>query len=205
LFQDAEAKGIEVDVLFESEREAINRTLLMMAYNPSCARIFSSQANLQIKNAIYSVIDRLKSVNDQSSFDRVHKDILDEIVGSIDNRKTGKSPIRITYGQAQKGLNVFLKVYIDWANLPERETASTLRSLLHCPLDSIVMKSIRSLEPNLYNKYGSPPCSMRRIDSYEQYRCWQIICDEIVRRTKSPKRTIIDILWFLGSQKEKLK
>jgi hypothetical protein len=205
LKKEEKSKGIEVDELLKSEREAIDRTLLMMAYNPSCARIFSTQVNLQIKNVIYSVIKQMRSATDQNSFDRIHKDILDEIVGSIENQKTGKSPKRITYGQAQKGLNVFLKVYVDWGNLPDIDTAATLKPLLHCPLDSIVMNSIKSQEPILYKKYGCPPGSMRGIVSYEQYKTWQKLCDEIVSISNCPKRTIIDILWYLGSQKEKLK
>jgi hypothetical protein len=36
---------------------------------------------------------------------------------------------RTSYGQAQKAVNVFLKVYVDWAKLPDRRNALRLRRL----------------------------------------------------------------------------
>jgi len=46
----------------------------------------------------------------------------------------------LSYGQAQKPLNVFLKVYIDFAKQPDRELAEKLAPFLHVPLDSVVME-----------------------------------------------------------------
>ena len=42
-------------------------------------------------------------------------------------------------GRAQKPLNVFLKVYVAWARLPNATVAEMLDQLLHVPLDSVLM------------------------------------------------------------------
>lgn len=65
--------------------------------------------------------------------------------------KTAKDE-KLSYGQAQKPLNVFLKVYVDWAKLPSRELAEKLTPALHCPLDSVVMKFIKREFPDVYKE-----------------------------------------------------
>lgn len=58
----------------------------------------------------------------------------------------------ISYGQAQKPLNVFLKVFVDWAGRPTSKKASQLRMLLHVPLDSILMGEIKDKFPRQYEE-----------------------------------------------------
>lgn len=194
---------IDILELQKYEKEAIARTILMMAFNPSCARIFTEQINPRIKKEIYTIIGKLEDAKSQDSFDSIHKQVLEKIVKGIENPKAIKRSCKITYGQAQKGLNVFLKVYVDWANLPNREIAGTVRPLLHCPLDSILMKEIKERERKIYKKSGSPPCDMKSIVTYDQYISWQKIIDEIIMDMPNKKRTIVDVLWYLKSLKKK--
>ena len=195
---------INLDILRNCEQEAIDKTMLMMAYNPSCARIFSNEANKKIKKKIFSVIELLPEIKTQKKFDTVHKNILDVIVNNIKNFRKNNPSGKISYGQAQKGLNVFLKVFVDWANRPFREVSQVVRKFLHCPLDSIVMKAIKRKEKNLYKKYENLPCDLKSISTYEQYINWQRLIDEIlVNKAGSEKRTLIDVIWFLESLKRK--
>lgn len=198
------AEKINFEYLRNNEREAIDKTILMMTYNPSCARIFSNEANVKIKKRIFSIIESLPDIETQKSFDRIHKDILDGIVTNIKNfRRINPSGI-ITYGQAQKGLNVFLKVYVDWANLPSSEIADNVRAFLHCPLDSIVMKMLKRNEAELYWKHGRLPCDLKNITTYEQYFSWQKLIDKIIQgKGETEKRTLIDVIWYLESLKKK--
>jgi hypothetical protein len=59
----------------------------------------------------------------------------------------------MSYGNAQKPLNVFLKVYVDWAGKPTAELAERLRPLLHVPLDSVVMKFMKREFPADYESH----------------------------------------------------
>ena len=199
-----DVERINLEKLRDHEREAIDKTMLMMTYNPSCARIFSNEANVKIKKRIFSIIESLSDIETQKSFDRIHKDILDGIVANVKNfRRTNPSGI-ITYGQAQKGLNVFLKVYVDWANLPSPEIADNVRAFLHCPLDSFVMKTLKRSEMELYQRYARLPCDLKNITTHEQYFNWQKLIDEIIQgKGETEKRTLIDVIWYLESLKKK--
>ena len=198
------AERINLEKLRDHEKEAINKTMLMMAYNPSCARIFAHEANVRIKKRIFSIIEWLPDIKTQESFNKIHKDILDDIVANIKNFREKNPSGIITYGQAQKGLNVFLKVYVDWANLPSSEIADNVRAFLHCPLDSIVMKILKRNEAELYWKHGRLPCDLKNITTYEQYFSWQKLIDEIIQgKGNTEKRTLIDVIWYLESLKKK--
>jgi len=202
--KEYKVEKINLENLRNFEREAINKTMLMMAYNPSCARIFSKDTNKKIKKKIFSIIESLSDTKTQENFDRIHKDILDDIVLNIKNFRRNNPSGIITYGQAQKGLNVFLKVYVDWACLPSLEIANNVRLFLHCPLDSNVMKAIKRNEADLYLKYGRLPCDLRNITTYDQYLNWQRLIDEILERDEQQnKRTLIDVIWYLESLRKK--
>jgi len=197
-------EGIDILSLKNNEKEAINRSILMMAYNPSCARIFSKDANKKIKNKIFEIVGLLPNIKTQDEFNKVHKDILDNIVNNIRNFRKNNPTGKISYGQAQKGLNVFLKVYVDWANIPTPEIAQVIRQFLHCPLDSVVMTILKEKEEKKYEKYGNLPCDLKHIVTFEQYFKWQKLITEIVtRENRHEKRTIIDVLWYLNSLKIK--
>lgn len=202
--KDETIEEIDLDTLKDYEREAIDRTILMMAYNPSCARIFSKEANKEIKKRIFSIIDLLPEIKTQDEFNTKHKIILDEIVNDIRNYRENNPSGRISYGQAQKGLNVFLKVYVDWASLPSLEISNTIVKFLHCPLDSVVMKTIKKRERNIYSDFGDLPCDLKRISTYEQYISWQNLIDRLLEKKEiGLKRTLIDVIWYLESPKKK--
>ncbi len=59
----------------------------------------------------------------------------------------------LSYGQAQKPLNVFLKVYVDWAKQPTRELADKLAPFLHVPLDSLLMEFFSRELPEEYQSH----------------------------------------------------
>jgi hypothetical protein len=195
---------IDFELLQKYEKESIENTLLMMAYNPSCARIFTTAVNKQIKKKIISIIELLPEVETQVQFNNIHKNILDEIVDNINNHKTKNPSGKISYGQAQKGLNVFLKVYVDWAKLPSLEISEKITEFLHCPLDRVVMKTIKKREKILFREFGNLPCDLKNIITYEQYINWQYLIDRILQEKDiEQKRTLIDVIWYLESLKKK--
>jgi hypothetical protein len=190
---------VELSELINKENEAIYKTLVMMAHNPSIGRVFSADANKSVKLSIIRIIDRLPTIKSQKDFDREHKKIMDYIVNRIQNIRKDNPSGKISYGQAQKGLNVFLKIFIDWSNLPDKKTAIRIRPFLHCPLDSIVMKTIKNENEDLYNKHGKPKFnSLKEID-YEDYVKWQDIIKEIVGKNK---RVLMDVIWYTRNPKQ---
>lgn len=82
-------------------------------------------------NAVESSDDK------QSTFDSEHKRICEEII------KTYSEISELTYGQAQKWLNMMLKYVL----LVEGD--SVLKSYLHIPVDSYIMQTVGSDNPKL--------------------------------------------------------
>lgn len=138
-----------LDVLKEKEPEAILSGFAMMSYNPSIGRVLEKGGVDKFIKIMTESISRLENISNQTDFDAFHDSVVEIIKDTLKTNRNAP----ISYGQAQKPLNVFLKVFIDWANLPSRESALKLKSLLHVPLDSILMTSIKENFPNEYTNH----------------------------------------------------
>jgi len=92
-----------------SEKQAILEGLSMMTYNPSIGRVLEEGGVGRFGEIIIKKVKQLKNkVDSQDEFDKWHHSVIENIQTEI---KTNKNE-RPSYGQAQKPLNVFLKVYI---------------------------------------------------------------------------------------------
>jgi len=130
-------KAALAHVLVGREPEAILRTLAMMAYNPSIGRVLEERGVDKFVELMNTMVPKLYGAQTaRQDFDKWHADSCDCILSTF---KTARGEA-LSYGQAQKPLNVFLKVYVDWARQPGRELADKLATWLHVPLDSVVMK-----------------------------------------------------------------
>src|ERR1035437_8448407 len=107
----------------------------MMAYNPAIARVLERNGVRKFESFMMETVPGLSRVATQAEFDVLHSEACERIVGIL---KTSKSE-RLSWGQAP--LNVFLKVYVAWARLPEATVAERLDHFLHVPLDSVLMRS----------------------------------------------------------------
>jgi len=119
------------------------------------------------------------------------------IISQIGKTSKGKN---ISYGQAQKPINVFLKVYIDWMNKPTLDIADKMRNYLHVPIDSKVMDSTRDHYPLIYKKYNLKKGSLSKINENLYYR-WQ----ECFRELSPVKPLLIDIFWSIERFRNILK
>lgn len=126
-------------LLVGKEQEAILRTLAMMAYNPAIGRVLAKGGVVKFSDLMVAEIPKLYAVANEGVFEQWHAEVCARILANFKTTKDQK----LSYGQAQKPLNVFLKVYVDWARLPARELADKLAPSLHCPLDSVVMKFVK--------------------------------------------------------------
>jgi len=93
-------------------------------------------------------VPRLYRVATQDDFDALHSEICRQILNGF---KTNRGQT-LAYGQAQKPVNVFFKVYVDWAAQPQPDLAKKLASLLHVPLDSLLMTYMKREFPILYDE-----------------------------------------------------
>lgn len=117
-------------------------------------------------------------------------------MGFIHQVKTNKRNKRkdCSYRQAQKAINVFLKLFVDWANLPDRKTAKRMRPFLHVPLDSVVMKTVIREYAEFYQQTIRPLQSGFNLSrlSRKAYNKWQ----ELFRQKYPPKPLLFDVAWW---------
>lgn len=176
----------------------------MMTYNPSIGRVLASGGVEKFKGVAWRRVRDLGRIRDRKTFDRWHHRFVVETSRAI---KFTARRRHISYGQAQKPVNVFLKVYVDWAGLPDRRTARRLAKFLHVPLDSIVMSRVRAdhrgrfektVAP-VYRRTGEWPSDLQLpIIRRPMYLAWQKFFREV-----RPMRTIdLDVIWSQAPREE---
>ncbi len=127
-----------VKLLAGREPEAIIRTLAMMAYIPAIGRVLEEGGVDTFADLMVETVPKFYGYVTREHFDTIHAQTCDRILSSF---RTNRHE-NLSYGQAQKPLNVFLKVCVDWAKRPDSELAEKLIPFLHVPLDSILMEFI---------------------------------------------------------------
>lgn len=179
--------------LESKEDESVIKAMAFMAYNPSIGRVLAKkgvEAFAEMATARVALLSRIDSADE---FDSFHHSWVTEIAKKIARNKRGGGQ-RCSYGQAQKPINVFLNLFVDWARRPDIRTAERLLPWLHVPLDSIVMRNMSMQFSKDFERGIHPlqrqPFSLSKIDR-ELYYCWQNLF-----RTKYPiKPLLFDIVW----------
>ncbi len=179
---------------------AIVEGLAMMTFNPSIGRVLAPGSGVKFKAIARRGLRALSRLKDQESFNRFHHRLVLR-TGRMVKRTARRR--QVSYGQAAKAVNVFLKVYVDWAKLPDRRTAMRLGDFLHVPLDTVVMGYVRrahrqwhrEIVARAYRAEGEWPSDLRlAIINHPMYIAWQ----KLFRRVR-PRRPIdLDIIWSLG-------
>lgn len=177
----------KVRLLKQLESKCVLCTIAMMAYNPSIGRVLKKGGVDQFIIIAWEKINNLRKIVSQNEFDKWHDNFVQAVKDKIGVTSKGES---ISYGQAQKPVNVFLKVYVDWANLPNHKIAQRLRPYLHVPLDSVVMKYVKSHFPTHFQDFRLRLNPLSSIDK-EQYYRWQ----QCFRRINPEKPLVIDVFW----------
>ena len=136
-----------VQLITGKEPEAITRTMALMAYIPSIGRVLEAGGVAKFADLVVEMVHKFYGLVTREHFETIHAQTCDRIIASFKTNK-GES---LSYGQAQKPWNVFLKVYVDWAGRPTPDLAQKLAPLLHVPLDSVVMRFFAQEFPEDYD------------------------------------------------------
>lgn len=182
-----------IEKLKRQEKNIIVEVMAFMAYNPSIGRVLEKGGVKDFQAITLKKIEKIKDVKSVNDFDVFHKIWVSEIQKKIKTNSKGKNDT-CSYGQAQKPINVFLKLYVDWASLPDSATAKRIRPWLHVPLDSILMKELSKVYDDYFKKEIYPlQKSSWVLSKITQpiYEKWQILF-----REKYPiKPLLFDIVW----------
>jgi hypothetical protein len=181
--------------LLAAEDRAVTEVMAFMSYNPSIGRVLEKGGVAKFQKMMTSAVESLPAVQSRGDFDQLHRECVSSLLA---NFKTSRNS-QPSYGQGQKPVNVFFKVYVDWARKPDDQTRGRLLPHLHVPLDSIVMKSIRKQYPAWYRSRVKPlikapaqEFSLSKIDE-ELY----LVREEFFREQHPAKPLLFDILWAM--------
>ncbi|MFQ6133396.1 MAG: hypothetical protein ACE5R4_15245 [Armatimonadota bacterium] len=183
--------------LMRLEPKAMVYTVAMMAFNPSIGRALPKGSVGKFVEVAETYAKSLVSITTQRQFDNWHNRFVRKLVEELRRLKGGVMP---SYGQGQKPVNVFLKLFVHWGGKPDGRTAKRVRGWLHVPLDSRVMGYIRGRFGEmwdeelgeLYRDRGTRPSDTRlsRIDQ-EMYEGWQ----DLLRRICPRRPILLDTIW----------
>ncbi len=112
---------------------------------------------------------RLKSVNSHEEFDLYHRAFVQAFRQEIKTR----SGTVVSYGDAQKPINIFLKEYVEKSKLLDESLAGRISPLLHVTLDGILILYMQSFFREDYNTFILPMnkfCGVIDLYDVTQYR-----------------------------------
>jgi len=182
--------------LEEAEPKAIIETLAFMSYNPSIGRALPKGSLNTFVNLLNERLPQLDRISCRQDFEEFHRKFVKEFMGKV--KKTAKGE-PVVYGQAQKPLNVFLKVFVHWASRPNHEVAERIRPLLHVPLDSVLMREVKQLFHKQCQEFvrpayagNSPSVQLRHVDDINKYLAWQ----KCFRAIYPDRPIVLDVLWW---------
>lgn len=181
--------------LKKSERETIIEVMAFMSYNPSIGRVLQKRGVKIFQKMAVRKVCKLKEVKTIKKFDSFHKAWIGEFISKI---KTNQNKT-CSYGQAQKAINVFLKLFVDWARLPDKRTAEKILPFLHVPLDSVLMWTICEKYPNFYAREIKPlqkvnwDLSLSKIN-----KCFYIKWQTFFRERYPQKPLLFDVAWAIN-------
>jgi len=169
----------------------------MMAYNPSIGRVLKKGSVSKFKKVALERVKFLGGIRNQREFDGFHNRFVLDVMNKIKKTAAGK---KISYGHGQKPVNVFLKIYVDWAGYPKRQVAGRIRKFLHVPLDSYIMwyikdenfKDFSKIVKPIYKKQGKSTYNFPLANiNKDIYYAWQELCRKIC-----PNRPVLlDVIW----------
>lgn len=184
-----------IEGLKRREKQSIIEVMAFMSYNPSIGRVLEKGGVKVFQEMAIQKVSKLKEINTKKEFDTFHKKWMSEFTNKI---KTNKN-LKCSYGQAQKAINVFLKLFVDWANLPDENTTKKIRPFLHVPLDSILMEKASKNYIDFYKQEIKPlqtsnkPNSLSKVNE-DIYTKWQTLF-----RKKYPEKPLLfDIVWAIN-------
>jgi hypothetical protein len=182
-----------VKALFDSEDAIVTEVMAFMSYNPSIGRVLEQGGVAKFQKMMRTVVEKLPRVQSHDEFDELHKGCVSELLSTFRTSRNSQP----SFGQGQKPINVFFKVYVDWAGKPDSATRTRLLPYLHVPLDSIVMRTIKKQYSQWYKSRVRPliktplqEFSLSKIDE-GLYRVWQ----EFFREQHPEKPLLFDVVW----------
>ena len=126
--------------------EAKTKNIIDMAMSFSAmTRVFEKKAAIKIEKELEKILPQITSAKSKQDFDKCHRSFCQWFEGSIftaerkNKNRTIKPSGHTSYGQGAKVLDVALKVYVHYCNLPSLEVADRIKKWLNPAVDTKMM------------------------------------------------------------------
>lgn len=131
-------------------------------------RKFEEGAKVTILRQLLKTAPKILKTKSQKDFDKIHSEFCRWGTRTI--RRSNSNPIRASYGQIAKTLNVALKVAVYYSHLPDCKPAERISGYLHAAVDNPMMKMLKRIYPNAFDSW---PTYISQVDeaAYNQIRC----------------------------------
>jgi len=108
------------------------KSLYLMIYNATMISRSVGRADKNVRDFKISVFEELEKLTDKMDAGTL---VEKNIIRSIDELR---NEFEISFGQAQKPINVILKYHFYLTKSDE----STIKDVLHCPIDSVILEEL---------------------------------------------------------------
>jgi hypothetical protein len=165
-------------------------------------RVFKSGSSIDIKIKLAEVLPEIASAKNEQDFKELHNKFCLWFAKKIKTAKHKKNgTTEASYGEGAKVLNVALKVYVYYCQLPDPKTAQRTAKLLHAAIDTEMLKYLKKYDKTM-------PASEAKVDKDTYGTLQKLVCKDI-RDCFSNRITPVqwdDIMWRkLNSKDEMVK
>ena len=115
--------------------------------------LFQERSADLIKEKIAVVFEGIAWISSGQDFSKMHRDFCQWLVKTIRLAKTEELP---SYGHAAKVLDLVLKVYVYYCNMPSPAKAESLMPRLNGAIDTPILRYLFKKLEDIYGKSSSP-------------------------------------------------
>jgi hypothetical protein len=162
-------------------------------------RLFAKGSKEEIVKMLSECFEKLPNIESHENYAELHESFCAKFVEKINTApkrlKNGKtkpsSPV--SFGQAAKVLDIVIKVYVHYSNLPNDSVSKKVKPFLYGPIDNQILKYLK----NKYSPSGISATTIGSVDG-EQYRKLQKLIKKDIQARFSGKIVSVefdDILW----------
>lgn len=191
----------EVVSRFKKEaQEAQKENIIDMGLTFSAmVRLFSKGSKEEIVKLLRECFDSLPKIESKEDYAELHSKFCEKFSGKIStaskvlkNKKTKESRAA-SFGQAAKVLDIVIKVYVHYSNLPNDDITRKIKPFLNGPIDNPIMEYLKGK----YKESGISAVTIEAIDEKQYQKLQSLVRKDIQSRFNNEILPVEfdDIVW----------
>jgi len=145
--------GDQMDALKLAEKAKKQNIIDMAVGSTAMIPLFQERSADLIKEKLADLFERLDRISSDQDFSKMHRDFCQWFVKTIRLAKTEEPS---SYGHAAKVLDLALKVYVYYCNMPSPAKAESLMPRLNGAIDTPILRLLYKKLEDIYRKSYPP-------------------------------------------------